>query len=338
MSLWSELNRRYREIDQRRKQAQQTPERRPAVHRHDSAAGRARLLDRARRSRRARGHHGSEVADFLASGKVRLPNAYRVLNADGSIPDEGMLQLQLPRRGPATAARRARASSSTPKAGPPRDQRLTADALKELLADRAEAEDRTRRSHEASVDGARVQRRRLQPRPGMATRRFRLAQRLAARQPRSRAGYDELKQAVETGYQHKSYAYRGQRLEEFDRFLRRMREGDLVLTPMRGRCLPRRGNRTGALRRVSGVALQPAPRRHAGSTRPSPSTGASCAPQCPALLQSQAYVVDLTEAYEQLAALVPHEAWRRADPRITETAAGVSWLQPGHAGIRRGAC
>ena len=29
--------------------------------------------------------------------------------------------------------------------------------------------------------------------------------------------------AVETAYQHKSYAYRGQRLEELDRFLRRMR-------------------------------------------------------------------------------------------------------------------
>ena len=48
------------------------------------------------------------------------------------------------------------------------------------------------------------------------------------------ADYDELKQAVEMAYQHKSYAYRGQRLEEFDRFLRRMRVGDLVLTPMRG--------------------------------------------------------------------------------------------------------
>ena len=33
----------------------------------------------------------SEVADFLASGRVKLANAYRVLNADGSIPDEGML-------------------------------------------------------------------------------------------------------------------------------------------------------------------------------------------------------------------------------------------------------
>ena len=34
--------------------------------------------------------------------------------------------------------------------------------------------------------------------------------------------YDELQQAVETAYQHKSYAYRGQRLEELDRFIRRM--------------------------------------------------------------------------------------------------------------------
>ena len=33
----------------------------------------------------------AEVAHFLASAKVQLPNAYRVLNADGSIPAEGML-------------------------------------------------------------------------------------------------------------------------------------------------------------------------------------------------------------------------------------------------------
>ena len=46
--------------------------------------------------------------------------------------------------------------------------------------------------------------------------------------------YDDLKQQVEAAYQHKSYAYRGQRLEEFDRFIRRMSEGDLVLTPMQG--------------------------------------------------------------------------------------------------------
>ena len=33
----------------------------------------------------------AEVAHFLASGQAAPPNAYRVLNADGSIPDEGML-------------------------------------------------------------------------------------------------------------------------------------------------------------------------------------------------------------------------------------------------------
>ena len=38
----------------------------------------------------------AEVADFLASGQVALANAYRVLNADGSIPDEGMLHCVLP--------------------------------------------------------------------------------------------------------------------------------------------------------------------------------------------------------------------------------------------------
>ena len=46
--------------------------------------------------------------------------------------------------------------------------------------------------------------------------------------------YDELRQAVDTAYQHKSYAYRGQRLEELDRFIRRMHEGDLLITSMQG--------------------------------------------------------------------------------------------------------
>ena len=53
-----------------------------------------------------------EVADFLASGQVKLANAYRVLNADGSIPDEGMLHCDLPRRGSAQSAGRRKASSS----------------------------------------------------------------------------------------------------------------------------------------------------------------------------------------------------------------------------------
>ena len=37
------------------------------------------------------GTTADEVADFLASIKAELPTSYRVLNADGSIPAEGML-------------------------------------------------------------------------------------------------------------------------------------------------------------------------------------------------------------------------------------------------------
>ena len=44
--LFSELNRRYQEIDQRRKQAQQNLERRPAVHRRHARTRRARHVDR----------------------------------------------------------------------------------------------------------------------------------------------------------------------------------------------------------------------------------------------------------------------------------------------------
>lgn len=89
--LWTELRRLYREVDQRRKQALQNLS---EVHQfiattlqmvdpgswtaHDDLA---ELADTT----------ASEVADFLASASVRLPNSYRVLNVDGSIPAEGML-------------------------------------------------------------------------------------------------------------------------------------------------------------------------------------------------------------------------------------------------------
>jgi len=68
----------------------------------------------------------------------------------------------------------------------------------------------------------------------VAGRRSRLAQRHTTRQRRPRSQLRRPQEQVEAAYQHKSYAYRGQRLEEFDRFIRRMSEGDLVLTPMQG--------------------------------------------------------------------------------------------------------
>ena len=89
--LLAELNRLYREIDQRRKQAQQN-----LSDVQQFIATTLRLVEPGTWTAHddladLAGTTAEEVADFLASGKVRLANAYRVLNADGSIPDEGML-------------------------------------------------------------------------------------------------------------------------------------------------------------------------------------------------------------------------------------------------------
>jgi 5-methylcytosine-specific restriction enzyme B len=115
--------------------------------------------------------------------------------------------------------------------------------------------------------------------------------------------HDMLKEAVEIAYQHKSYAYRGQRLEELDRFIRRMAEGDLVLTPLGGRVY------LGEI--TSSFHFTEAEPAHANLRRkvrwydlPQPVDASDLPTPVPALLQSQAYVVDLTEAYDQLAALV----------------------------------
>jgi 5-methylcytosine-specific restriction protein B len=131
--------------------------------------------------------------------------------------------------------------------------------------------------------------------------------------------YDELRDAVETGYQHKSYAYRGQRLEELDRFLRRMREGDLVLTPMRGGVYL--GEVTGPARFVeSAVAHSNLRRDIRWFNATEPIDGSQLRAPVPALLQSQAYIVDLTEAYEQLAVLVPHALTPEPPVTVSEPA------------------
>jgi 5-methylcytosine-specific restriction enzyme B len=303
--LWAELQRLYREVDQRRRQALQNLS---EVHQfiattlllvdpgswtaHDDLA---ELADST----------ASEVADFLANASVRLPNSYRVLNADGSIPDDGMLNASY--RGTDLRSRLAGEGVEFDAEGrAAQNQRLTADALKELLADRAsteEPETPTAVKRAWMVRGSNVDGYNLVPdwlRDGLVSLS---ASQLGSLDPG--VGYDELRQAVEAGYQHKSYAYRGQRLEEFDRFLRRMHEGDLVLTPMRGGVY---------LGEVSGPAYLAESAASASNLRRSvkwfnpaePVDGSRLQAPVPALLQSQAYIVDLTEAYEQLAALVPH--------------------------------
>ena len=174
------------------------------------------------------------VSNFLASGKVKLPTSYRVLDADGSIPAEGMLNASY--RGADLRRRLVAEGIEFDASGRARqDQRLTASTLKTLLSERAdetgdEAPATTRRAwmvRGTSVDGFN-----LVPQWLAEGHASLSATQLGNVDPG--ISYDDLKQQVEAAYQHKSYAYRGQRLEEFDRFIRRMSEGDLVLTPMQG--------------------------------------------------------------------------------------------------------
>ena len=302
--LFAELRRLYREVDQRRKQAQQSlndvqqfiattlrlvePGSWTA---HDDLA---QLADTS----------ANEVADFLASGSVRLANSYRVLNADGTIPAEGMLNSAY--RGVDLLHRLTDEGIEFNASGlANQEQRLTTSALKDLLNARAqEADDEaplpTRRAwmvRGTSVDGFNLV-------PEWLSENFvsLSASQLGALDPG--VDYAELKQAVETAYQHKSYAYRGQRLEELDRFIRRMHQGDLVLTPMHGGLYV--GEITGPAIFVDSAAPHSNLRRGVRWFNPEdPIDGSRLQAPVPALLQSQAYVVDLTDAYDQLAALVP---------------------------------
>jgi 5-methylcytosine-specific restriction protein B len=265
------------------------------------------------------GTSAEEVADFLASGKVRLPNAYRVLNANGRVPDEGMLNAAY--RGTDLLARLIGEGVVFDAEGrAAQDQRLTAESLKELLAARAAADapdTRVTAKRAWMVRGSNVDGYNLVPewlQDGFVS--------LSASQLGALdlgADYDELKQAVEAGYQHKSYAYRGQRLEEFDRFLRRMRTGDLVLTPMQGRVYI--GEVTGPAIFVESAASHSNLRRDVRwFDLDEPVDGSQLRAPVPALLQSQAYIVDLTEAYEQLAALIPHGTLPEPTAMVAEPA------------------
>ncbi len=309
IALYRELHTRYREIDQRRKQAQQD-----LSEVHQFIADTLRLVDVGSWT----AHEdlanlaestATDVAHFLASGRVQLANAYRVLNSDGSIPPEGMVhasyRLMDLRQRLEDEGIEFDADGHAAQA-----QRLTVGALKELL-DARTAEDevpapvkRAWMVRGTSVDGFNLVPEWL--RQGFVSLS---ASQISGLDPS--ADYDELKQAVETAYQHKSYAYRGQRLEELDRFMRRMREGDLVLTPMLGGVYL--GEVAGPTRFMDSAAPHSNLRRKVRWFNPDePIEGNKLRAPVPALLQSQAYVVDLTEAYDQLADLIP----RRLAPEL----------------------
>jgi 5-methylcytosine-specific restriction enzyme B len=311
--LWTELRGRLREIDRKRKDAQSNlsevqqfvAEALALVEpgtwtAHDDLASLA-------------GTTPDDVAHFLAS--IKLVNAYRVLNADGSVPDEGMLNFAY--RGVDLRKRLADEGIRFGTDGhAAQAQRLTSEALRELLEART-AEDEVPASVKRAwmVRGSSVDGFNLVPewlRDGFVSLS---ASQLGSLDPS--VGYDELKQAVETAYQHKSYAYRGQRLEELDRFMRRMRDGDLVLTPMRG------GVYLGEVAGPAYFADSAAPhsnlRRKVRWIDPAePIEGNRLRAPVPALLQSQAYVVDLTEAYDQLADLIPRRLTPELPPKPSE--------------------
>jgi 5-methylcytosine-specific restriction enzyme B len=323
--LHSELYRRWREIDQRRRQAQQS-----LSEVHQFIANTLRLVEAGSWTAHddladLAGTNANEVADFLASGKVKMPTSYRVLHSDGSIPDEGMLNVAY--RG--TDLRRRLASEGIEfdtNGRASQSQRLEADVLKELLevhADEDEASVSVKRAW--MVRGSNVDGYNLVPdwlRDGFVS--------LSA-SPLGRVDpsidYDELKQAVETGYQHKSYAYRGQRLEEFDRFLRRMGTGDLVLTPLHGGVFI--GEVIGPAFFAESAAPHSNLRRNVRWFNPDdPVDGSQLRAPVPALLQSQAYIVDLTEAYDQLTALIPHEMTAKPVTATVELARRILAFHP----------
>jgi 5-methylcytosine-specific restriction enzyme B len=300
--LFSELQRRYREIDRRRKQAQQN-----LSDVQQFIAETLRLVESGAWTTHddlaeLTGTTGSEVAHFLASGRVKLDNSYRVLNADGSIPAEGMLNAAY--RGadlPTRLSGEGIEFDATARAS--QEQRLTADALKELLDARpvTEADEGPAPAKRAwMVRGSSVDGYNLVP----EWRRDRFISLSASQLARVApdASYEELRRAVDEGYEHKSYAYREQRLAEFDRFIRRMRPGDLVLTTEHGEVFI--GEVTGAPTFAeSKHGLSNLRRSVLWYNANEPMPADRLAPPVPALLQDQAHVVDLTEAYEQLAAL-----------------------------------
>ena len=183
-ALFAERGRRYSQIDQRRKKAQQNL---GAVQQF--IARTLALVETGSWTAfddiaALAGTTANEVADFLASGKIRLANAYRVLTADGSIPPEGMLNAVY--RGSDLRTRLEDEGVEFNADGKADQvQRLTADALKDLHAADLDAET------DAQTPAGRawmVRGRTLtgQPGAGVAARWVRLAERVAARGDRSR--------------------------------------------------------------------------------------------------------------------------------------------------------
>ena len=300
--LYAELQRRVHEVDQRRKQAMQALDDVQQFITQALAIVEAGQWTAHEDLAELVGTNAAEVANFLASFKIQIPNAFRVLNADGTLPVEGMLHASY--RGTDLRKRLVLEGVQFDEAArATQSQRLTAQALEALLNELRVADEETAPTAKRAwmVRGSNIDGYNLVP-DWLAHGFVSLS---ASQLGHLDAGvsFDTLRQAVETAYQHKSYAYRGQRLDELDRFIRRMSVGDLLLTPFGGNiCL---GEVTSGPQFDGDGAPASFRRAVTWHDREHPAMVSDLPAPVPALLQSQAYVVDLTEAYDQLATLVP---------------------------------
>ena len=106
-----------------------------------------------------------------------------------------------------------------------------------------------------------------------------------------------------------------------------MSEGDLVLTPMQG--MVYLGEVASPAYFEKSASVDNLRRDVRWYNAEDPIDGSELHAPVPALLQSQAYVVDLTEAYDQLAALIPRSDEEKPPPvRITEKPQRTLSLSP----------
>jgi 5-methylcytosine-specific restriction protein B len=300
--LFAELQRRSHEVDQRRKRAMQALDDVQQFIAQALAIVEAGQWTAHEDLAELVGTNATEVANFLASFKIQIPNAFRVLNADGTIPVAGMLNANY--RGTDLRKRLALEGVKFDDSGEAaQDQRLTARDLKALL-DELRASDgmisstakRAWMVRGTNIDGYNLV-------PDWLEHGFVSLSASQLGNLDAEISFDALRQAVETAYQHKSYAYRGQRLDEVDRFIRQMKVGDLILTPFVGRIYL--GEITSGPRFDGDATPAGFCRTVTWHDREHPVDVSRLPAPVPALLQSQAYVVDLTGAYDQLAALIP---------------------------------
>jgi len=227
-----------------------------------------------------------EVAHLLADGEA-LPNAYRVLTADGTVPPAG--QLNFAYRGADLRARLAAEGVEFNGDRASAEQQLPAEVLQELAVEEP-ASPRAWLVRGSNVDGVD-----LVPQ-WLADGFVSLA---AAQLPPTDilAGDTELRQVVDQAYRHKNYSVRERLVAEFGMFLRQMRAGDTVLTTQGGRFYV--GIIDGPVEFVDSTDRRSNLRRPVRWLNQSrPFDLPELASPLPILVQSQDDVIDLTNALD----------------------------------------